>query len=291
MRQVQAVILGLVLGSMGCSFFGPSDRTDSIPAVAALAPEKNSGEIVCLDVALIDQPYGAPFINNEVWELGDEQGVDLEMKPVLEENGLRICQLGGVLPVPLQSLLTSPRSCSGARRITAEPGKPKPLPVGERRERCAFHLAGAAGRRLVSLEQAQCELEVTPTLEDDKRIHLRFTPQIRHGPARIKPRVEKDPDGPLRWSMEAKEEIESFPELHWDCTIGPNELIVLGTQPNRPDTLGGRFFLPDGDPPRQWLVVLRASRLLIGMPLDETLTRTPPLAMQAAWTAARGSAK
>jgi hypothetical protein len=121
---------------------------------------------------------------------------------------------------------------------------------------------------------------------------LRFTPRIRHGNAQIKPRVEKDPDGPLRWSMEAKEEVEDFPDLHWDCTIGPNEFIVLGTQPARPDTLGRSFFVPEGElATKQWLLVLRPSRVLIGLPFDESLARTPPLAMQAAWTTARGSAK
>jgi hypothetical protein len=292
MRHVQAVVLALAAGVVGCCFTGRSGRDVSMTQVARPPTDTPSGEIVYLDVALIEQPFGDRFVNRDLWDLGDEQGINLELKPVLEENGLRVCQLGDMLPARLQTLLASARSCPDPRRLRAEPGKPTLLLIGRPRNRCAFQLAGDAGRRQVALEQAQCLLEVVPVLEDEQRVRLCFTPHLRHGKERITPRVEKDPDGPLRWAMEARAPVEEFPALRWECTIGPKEFIVLGGQPERANSLGRSFFVPEGEStPTQWLLVLRASRVQLGLPADESLRQAPPIAMQAAWPAARGSSR
>jgi hypothetical protein len=106
------------------------------------------------------------------------------------------------------------------------------------------------------------------------------------------PHAEKDPNGALRWALEAREAVEEFNGLRWECTIGQGEYIVLGTQANRRNTLGGTFFVPEGEPPRtQWLLVLRASRVLFHLPVDESLTQAPPLAMQATWGQTRGGSR
>ena len=162
--------------------------------------------------------------------------------------------------------------------------------IGPPRDHCAFQFtAGAASRRL-DLTQAQCLLQVAPALDGEKHVRLRFTPQVRHGKARITPRVEKDPGGPLRWAMEAREQVEEFPQVSCECTLGPNEYAILGARIDRPDTLGRSFFLPEGSAARrQWLLVLRALRVPLDATIDETLTQAPPVAMQAGWTAVRGS--
>jgi len=291
MRHLQAVVLALATGVAGCCFTGSSGRDPSLPDVARPTADAPSGEIIYLDVALVEHARGDRFLNRDLWDLGDEQGVNLELKPVLEENGLRICRLGGMLPAPLEGLIRSPRACPNPRRLRGEPGKPTLVAVGPRRRLCSVQLAGAAGHRKVDLEHAQCLLEVVPALEED-RVRLRFTPVIRHGKERMTPLVEKDPDGPLRWAMEARAPVEEFPQLRWECTVGAKEYVVLGTQPERPGSLLGRcFFLPEGEPRNQWLLVMRASRVQLGPPVDESLTQAPPIAMQAAWTSARGSSR
>jgi hypothetical protein len=291
MRHLQAVVLGLATGVAGCCFTGSSGRDRSVPDVARPTADAPNGELVYLDVGLVEYPRGDRFLDRDLWELGDEQGVNLEVKPVLEENGLRVCRFGGMLPARLEGLLRSPRSCPDPRRLRGEPGKPTVLAVGPRRPSCSVQLAGAAGRRRVELENAQCLLEVVPALEEDTRVRLRCTPQIRHGKERMTPLVEKAPEGPLRWAMEARAPVEVFPQLRWECTLGPKEFVVLGTQPDRPGTLGRCFFLPEGGGQKHLLLVLRASRVLIGQPVDESLKQAPPIAMQAAWTSARGSSR
>jgi hypothetical protein len=292
MRHRQAVVLALAVGIVvGCvtdpsrPSAGPDAARHTAERPAAAATE---GEIVSLDVALLERPAGDCFLNHDLWDHGDEQGISLELKPILEANGLRICQIGGMLPAGLQALLASKRSCPDPRRQFAEPGKPALLPIGPIRDRCAFQIAGAGQPQPFDLKQAYCQLEVVPVLQDDRHILLRFTPQVRHGNARITPLVEKDPDGPLRLTMEARAPLEKFPSLCWECAVGVNELVAIGARLDRPGTLGHACFLPQDQPtPIQWLLVVRASRLLLGPVVDEALTQAPPIAMQAAALAAQ----
>jgi len=288
MRRLLAVVLALASGAAGCCWLpgrGPGDRGPAGDARAATGVPM-PGQSIVLDVALIERPRGDPFLEQELWDLGNEQGVGLETKPVLEENGLRVGQVGGLLPARLQALLASPRTCPNPRRLSAEPDQPAPVAVGPVRPRLAFQAHEGGASRAVALADAHCFFEVTPTPEGERRLRLRFTPRIRHGKARVEPRVEKDPDGSLHWAAEAREPTEEFPRLSWELTVGPDEYVLVGARLDRPDTLGAAYFL-GGARPTQKLLVLRAAHVAGGV--DETLSQAPPpLALQATWTA-RGS--
>jgi hypothetical protein len=144
-------------------------------------------------------------------------------------------------------------------------------------------LAGEAHSQSFDLRQASCQLEVVPRLVEDGHVCLRFTPIVRHGNARVVPLVEKDPDGPLRLTMEARAPVETFSQLSWECTVAVNELVAIGARLDRPGTLGHACFLPAEQPtPTQWLLVVRACRVPQGQSVDETLAQAPPIAMQAA---------
>jgi hypothetical protein len=286
--RVPAALLALAVGIAGGCAADPARPSPGPDAARAAAPgpaEPTGEQLVSLDVALIERPAGDRFLNRELWDHGDEQGIALELKPLLEANGLRICQIGGLLPATLQGLLASKRSCPDPRRQYAEADKPTLLPIGPVRERLAFRFTTPTQAQPFDLQQASCQLEVVPHVEDDAHVSLHFTPVVRHGNARVVPLVEKDPDGPLRLTMEARAPVERFPQLSWDCTVAVNELVVLGARLDRPGTLGHACFLPDDQPkPTQWLLVLRACRVPLGHGVDETLTQAPPLAMQAAST-------
>jgi len=287
MRLLLTVVLALAASAAGCFSFGEKQR--GVPREAQRPAEGSPhGELVFLDVALVGQPAGDPFLDREVWEAGDEQGVDLETKPVLEENGLRVCQVGGLLPARLQALLSSQRSCPDPRRLRGELGQPVFVPVGASRPACAFRLRLGQTTRPVEVREACCLFQVVPTLEEEGRLRLRFTPHIRHGRARLQPHVARDPDGQLRWAVDAMEPLEEFDALRFELVVGPDECVVLGTRFDQADTLGHCYFVPEGDRPRQHLLVLRATRVPAGPALDDSMSLAPPLALQATWTA-RGS--
>jgi hypothetical protein len=291
MRQRQAVLLAVLTGALGGCL--PA-RTEPAPAgydVRRAFPGPTGEDVVQIDVAQVERLPGDRFINHELWELADEQGVSLERKPVLEANGFRVCQLGGVPPAGLQALLTSVRSCPDPHHLQLRAGTAAPVLLGAPWRRCRFELHQEGREVPVDLEEAQCLLEVVPRLGEDGRTVLTFTPHVRHGREQVAPRPQQDAAGSLRWGWDARQPDEAYPWLEWELTVSPNEYVVVGTVLDRPGTLGHRCFLHEEGRRRvQRLLVIRtAPGSAPAGPRDESSNRAPPLALQASWTSARGS--
>ncbi len=290
MRPCRAVV-ALVCGVLGgCATAGIEPAAPHFAAAGPFAGAAGA-DVVQMDVAVLERPYGDDFLNRGLWELADEQAVSLERKPTLDDNGFRVCQIGGMTPAGLQKLLTSPRSCPDPRRLQVHAGQAVPVPLSSPWKRCRFqlHLDGQATE--VDLQDAECLLEITPTLTDDGLIHLQFTPHVKHGAPAVAFAACQDPSGALRWARQHEQPDECYRRLAWEMTISPNEFIVIGTRLDRPATLGQAFFLPPPDDIRvQRLLVLRTGRSLAEAPSNIEIGRSPPLALRAGLTAARGKA-
>jgi hypothetical protein len=222
--------------------------------------------------------------------------VDFDQKVVLENNGLRVCQVAGITPPGLQALLTSKRSCVNHRYVVRHAGTAYTLLLGTKVPTSHLRIQHEGLPEEVEFEQAQCKLEVLPTLGKDGHVHLHFTPEVQHGEAKLATR--RSPDG--AFTLNAEQPVESYPALSWEVALAQNEYVVVGAQFNRSGTIGHQFFIrPDEAVPVQRLLVIRTSRLQPGVEQqlpaegeekDLSLSQSPPLALQAGWTAARGSA-
>jgi hypothetical protein len=286
------VVGGLVLlvGAVAGCFTGQPERS-----VSRLGPPfggPTGADVVQIDVAVVERPLGDRYLNGELWQLADEQGVTLERKALLEENGFRVGLVGGLPPAGLQGLLTSPRSCPDPHRLTVRAGNAAAVELGPVWRPCRFEVRRGAESAAVERADAQCLLEVVPTLTDDGRARLRFTPQVRYGKPRLVPYATQDPSGWRRWEWSARQPEEPYAALSWELTVAPNEYVVVGTLPAKPDTLGYRCFAGgDGSEGAQRLLVLRTGRAVPpAAPADEEFARSPPLALRAAWATARGKA-
>jgi hypothetical protein len=287
MRYLPALMLALLTVTAGCSLFGGKRNPQTYDAQRPpIRGTSASTEVVYLDVAVLERPSGDRYLDHEVWESGDEQGVELELKPLLENNGLRVCTFC-LLPDRLQALLSSPRFCPSPRRYRTEPDKATALQVGPVRDACSFTVRPGGNSKTLSFEQARCEFDVLPISEDEGRVRLRFTPRVRHGRPRRETRVARDPDGQLRWAMESAEPTEEFAELRFELSVGSGEYVAVGTWQDKEGTWGHGCFVPAGSK-LQYLLVMRATRAPQG---DEPAGPIAPLALQANWTAARGSSR
>src|SRR5262249_57457801 len=123
MRQEQALVLGLLTGLLiGCA----NDRSArSIAWLDRWRPfhGPSAADVIEVQVALVERPPGDPFLNHELWTLADEQIVPLERKPLLEENGFRVGQLGGNTPARVLTLLPSQHSTVNPRRLLLHSGQ------------------------------------------------------------------------------------------------------------------------------------------------------------------------
>jgi hypothetical protein len=258
-------------------------------------------DVIQMDVALLECPAGDGCLDRDLWPQIDEQVLALEQKNVLEDNGFRIGQIGGITPPGLQALLLSPRSCPSPRRIALHAGQSFDLLLGPVLPVCRFRLQQDGEPAELRLEQAQCLLTVVPALTGDGRTTLRFTPQVRHGEARLQPRPAADLSG---WLLKVQQPTEEYAHLSWEVTLAPNEYVVIGGRADeqagagRPPTLGQRCFLrPEETPPTRRLLVIRTACTPPAIDPGAECTpeqaaeeeRIPPLASQASMSTARGT--
>jgi hypothetical protein len=290
MRHCLAAALALAAASLTGCFTATPDR--ALTHYDAKVPFSSlvGDDVVQLDVYLVERPIADACINREVWELADEQVLQ-ERKQVLEENGFRACVLGDSPPDSLRALLLSERSCANPRRLRFHAGKPAQIVLGPVVPRLAIPLHQAGGTTAIDLDQAQCLLQITTRLTEDGQMVLQLAPQIRHGQQEGTPRPKQDPSGELRWEPQLEQPTETYSGLSWEFTVAPNAYVAIGTRLDRADTLGQCAFLNTEGLRTQRLLVLRASRALAGGgPAEETHDRSPPLALQAGWVSARGTA-
>jgi hypothetical protein len=301
MRHCQAVGLALLAALLtGC--FGT--RPEPTTRFAAPGPFAGAAgaDVVQFDVFLIERPAGDDFINRKLWQLADEQAVSLESKPTqedtgfrvrqnLEENGFRVGQIGGLLPSGLQALLASNVACPDPRHVYLHNGHTLPVPLGPAQPHCKFQVFKDGRPTAADFETVQCRLEIVPQLTEDGRIRLQLTPHVQHGTRAVTFAARRDPSGALRWDRQEEPPDESYPQAGWELTVVPNEYVLVGTNLQRPGTLGQACFLGGAEdgPPVQRLLVVRANRTLAELvPTDVPLGPSPPLALRASLTTFRG---
>ena len=283
MRQVYFLPAALLIAlAAGCA-----TPTNSATVWERLRPFQGptGPDVVQMDVALIELPVGDPYLNRELWTAVDEQALTLERKSVLEDNGLRVGLVGGIMPARLQALLTSDKTCANPRRHFFRAGTTTTLEIGPVHQVCRFYLTQDAEALPVELEQARCTFEVQPSLTRDGKTRLVFTPRIQHGERRqtFQPSADR-----TRWELLEQRSSETYTALAWDVTLAPNEFVVVGVRADCRDSLGHRFFVREDEPaPVQRLLVIRTNRPTVSdlASADEeepTPKRSPSLAAQAA---------
>ncbi len=284
---------GALTGCLSTKTERTTARLHGPPPAAVVGPD-----VVYLDVFIIERPLGDAFLNRDLWSEADEQairadgeqGVSLERKTTLEQNGFRVGLLGGALPpTRLQDLLVSHRSCQG-NRIQLHAGHETKIALGPVWPHCCCRLTREEQAMTVDFAKGQCLLQVVPELTEEGRVRLRFTPHIKHGDVRTEFLPVRGADGQMRWGRQERQLEEAYSWLDWTLTVAANEYVVLGAQLGSGDTLGEQFFLSGEDNPGvQRLLVLRAAHVPTpAEPIEASLSRTAPLALQASLSTARG---
>jgi hypothetical protein len=278
MRSPRALLTTFVLVSLaGCTTSGPARSTAWYTTLPGFRGPTGP-DVVQLEWALIERPIGDRYLNVDLWALANEQIIPLERKDVLENNGLRIAQVGGLLPADFQELLRSERSNPNPRRRQVRQGRGTTLPTGPMRAHCDLHPPVLPGVTVSSETQTQLtnallSLAVTPTLISDK-VRLSFTPQVQHGEAKAVIEPAEDGSG---WTAGEQFTMEKHGQLSWDVTLAPDEYLLVGCWYASQGTFGKECFVRVDEPrPVQRLLVIRASRQVTEAPDTETAEENAP---------------
>ena len=207
-----------------------------------------------MEVAVLQVAIGDRYVNAGLWNTIDEEVVALDHKAALDDNGFRVGLVGGVRPTEFDDLLKSLRSNPDPHWVQMRTGHAKLVTLGGRRPACQFGLV-TDGKPAVStsIGQAQCALQVTPTLAADGGVKISFVPVVQHSARSVWsiPTGDDDPVTPA----------DSFPALGWEVTAAAGEFVVIGTHFQKAGTLGHVCFVDsDGAKPVQRLLAIRAVR-------------------------------
>jgi hypothetical protein len=270
----------LVLSAAGCTTDGRSHSTAWYTTLPGFRGPTGP-DVVQVEWALIERPVGDRYLNEDLWSLANEQVVPLERKDTLENNGLRIAQIGGLLPAEFQELLRSERSNPNARRRLVRAGQPASLVLGP--ARASFSVlapntprdkATGSDEGADSFENAQFNLVVTPALAAEGKVRLAFKPEIQFGQPKVAIRPS---EGGAGWAFEQRPSTRSYGELSWDVTVSSNEFILVGGCFKRENTFGKECFIRVDEPkPVQRLLVIRASRQVMEAVGFETAEENVP---------------
>jgi len=263
-------LFGVLLALASCGCLAPKTHQASLPP-SLLRPASASDDSVTLEIFFARFSLGADDLNQELWNLVDEQHLDSETRRQLARNGMRAGIVGTQIPDPLAQLmqlsdrpLTEDEKKQGVS-LDVEPRVSKRLlqlrfgkrgeivasPVVEELSLLMTHNEVLEGKTLL---KAQAVFTAQVERHDGRSSLLSLLPELRHG----QPQQQwTGQDGILRLDMSRDREI--FEQLQIKTAIAPGQILLIGCQATAPGSLGHHFFTEDSSEGRiQKLLVIRA---------------------------------
>jgi hypothetical protein len=264
MRRWGAGVLVVVCLCLGGCLSGEQGHTSAMLSRMHIPHTTLGPDGALVDIVLVERPLGDPFLNGELWTNTDCQVVGLEKKALLDDNGFCVGQVIGMNPAKLQNLIQSNRYCVTSRRQLLPAGTPTTVAMGPPQARCEFRVKTDDGNHDIDLDQGQCTICIVPSLTNDGRTRLKFTPQVLYGST--VPDIQVAPDR-LNFLYQWKRPNKIYDALSWEVTLAPNQYLVIGTHfdenvpEDAPQSLGSQCFLQDGSGGfKQRILVIRTTR-------------------------------
>ena len=250
-----------------------------------------SPDSVALEIFSIRLPPDDSELNNKVWQEVDEQHFPADLRQRLTKNGFRVGIVGEQVPVPLAKLMElkeQPANVGAPQQVTAAQLETTPrvtlrhlqTRAGQRSEIITSsvyeHLpvlvAESGELRGQTYGQAQGMLAVIASPQPDGQVRLELVPELHHDQSR-----QHWVGDQAIWRLEAGRPKRSFDDMKLSALLTPGSMLLLGTQPRRPGSLGHYFFTEEsGHEGRseQKLILIRLCQTQ-----HDDLVTPPPLAL------------
>jgi hypothetical protein len=254
-----------------------------------LHPAPPSPDSVTMEIIWARFPADDPAINADAWREIDEAQLPPAVQRALADNGLRAGVIGTRLPHAIARALrrgeppTNGVTLASAGEpvpLSAEPlvhGRVRQLRRNQRSEiqasdvYASLPLLVSGGRELGgrTYQQAQAIYALRVDPQPDRTVVLELTPELHHGPPRI--RWTGGDDGILRQAPLREREV--FDQMSLSVRLAPGEMLILTNLPDAGSRLGHYFHTVDSaDGPQQKIILIR----LAEVPPSDTFAATPP---------------
>lgn len=276
MLIVRPYILLLLLVSTlgGCKF--PALR----PGKSPLTPARMSSDSIVLEMFFVRFPFGDVTANETLWEEIDEQQFSPDLRRRLAENGFRIGVIEGQMPVELSKLLElnlkpdeeaeegsenktevtkiesfdeEPRVVH--RRLQIRPGQRSEIIASAVYDELPVLMCSSGQLSGQTYNQAQGMFEVKSHPQPDGRVRIELVPELHHDQPRQR---WVGRQGMLRLDTSRPKQV--YEDLKMATKLAPGGMLILGSLPNRPGSLGHHFFTEKQERLDQKLLVIRLSQ-------------------------------
>jgi hypothetical protein len=268
MRPARVAWLGLLAALLTGCLHDQSVRSTSLLNRFRQLGGPTGPEAVYIEYVLVERPAGDMRLNREAWASADEQVLGAEIRAVVEENGFRIGLVGGLIPAEIDALVKNPKSTLGHRQRRLYSGNDAAITLNGPLAQCRFvpHAPGEKSAEPITFEQAQCVLNITPSLADGGKVRVQFTPEVQH---HDKKHFQSPAVPAGGWLNAAQKPAERYPEFAWDVSVSPSEWLLVGTFYDREESLGYQFLtdVPSGKRVQR-LLLIRAGRVQGSDPLE-----------------------
>ncbi len=258
-----------------------------------LVPAQMSADSCVLEIFFVRFPFDDPEVNFALWQEVDEQHFPVELRQRLVRNGFRVGLVDGQIPVTLSRLLelgdkpppTGGRQTVGAaeledqprvlrRRLHLRAGRRSEIVASGIHEQLPVLIRQSGQLTGETYRQAQALLATRAFLEGDGRVRLELIPELHHDAPR---QHWVGSQGMMR--LQTRRPRRAFADMGISATLSPGSMLVLGSLPNRPGSLGHHFFTEDQGQLEQKLLVIRLAQTQHDelfsppevLPLDEDL--------------------
>jgi len=264
---VAVLACGLLLFTSGCSALltlpAPEDPQSFLKSVET-APDS-----VALEIFQVRYPATDGQLDAELWQVVDEQRIEIDVRHELIRNGFRAGVLSGAVPDRLATYLKLESELPEAkaeRLITgqsADPTVTRRVLQLNREESATIQATGlrphlhvlinaSDGLRGQSYEQVQAVYSMRAVALAGQRIHLRLTPELQHGEMRN--RYAGSDQGIFLVTPSRERKLYEQFQLRTELSAG--ELLVVGGLPDASGSLGHAFHAEDQRGPAELKLVL-----------------------------------
>ena len=235
----------------GCKLVDEQKLSGKSP-LAALEKQTDQAHLEVVFVRIPQPDYEAA---QQLWEEIDELAIPAEQRRRLTQNGFRAGVLGSRLPPRIEAIMQSAHNAESSSGVES-PQTPDGVAIGATRQQMflrrgqrgeviassvqpEFHVLkferGEIHGRTYRDGQAQFSVKAAPT--DDQRVRLYLLPEVHYGALRNR---YVPGDGMFR--LDTSRQKQTFDELGLEADLVAGQILVIGSQPGQPGSLGHRFF-------------------------------------------------
>ena len=252
-----------LLSAPGCRLF------DEPPSVKSpLQAAKPSSDSVGLEIFFAQLPSAVQAKRTDFWQEVDEQQLPSELRKSLAQNGFR----AGVVSCPLSEQLCDILKLSETAVNKPRESKPDLLCEPAVTKRLLQTRAGHRGEIIASsvyedlpllsrengqvrgrtYHKAECRFALKAAPASGNLIQLELLPEVQHGDQQLRKVIG---EGTVR--LEPGRPRITFEQLMTRVNLGPGQVLVLGSMPDMPGSLGHYFFTDaiGGKPTRKILLI------------------------------------